>query len=400
MSVGRLQNVVGIGVDRMGQQADAARDPDILRLENLDTDLLPPAAAVQATIDAVTSHSSNSYLPFLGHDSLRQAAAAHVSRLAGVAYDWQTSCIISAGGTNGILNALLALVEPGTEIVLPDPIYVGLVNRVRLAGGAPVFVRHQPTAQGWRLDLDALRSAHSRKVRGVLWMSPSMPSGAVMTVEEWQAMAEFCQSTGAWLLYDAAMERILYNDSKPFIHPASLPGMASRTITVGSVSKEYRMIGWRVGWIVGPAEMVEEIARVSISNVVCQVGISQAAAQAALTTKLDGLPECIAEWKSRRDLITRELEGLPLVPADGGWSVLLDTAKLGIDSTEASNRLFEISQMAVTPMIGWGDTGKDYVRLVFSNESCERLRGIGDRVRRALPKSGHRGIGASGHRKS
>lgn len=384
MTVSRLRHVPGIGVDRLGDEADAAHDPAILRLENLDTDLRPPAAALEATRRAIDDDDANSYLPFLGHDALRQAAAAHVGRLSGQDYEWRRSCVITAGGLSGILTSLLAMLEPGVEVVLPDPIYVGLLNRVRIAGGVPVLVPYRPGPDGWRLDLDALRAAVSPRTRVVLMMSPSMPAGAVLTSQEWEAVAELCRATDAWLLYDAAMERILF-DGLPYIHPASLPGMAARTVTVGAVSKEYRMIGWRVGWVVGPPELVADIGLVSISNVVCQVGIAQAAAAAALTTTDDGLTEAVAEWERRRDVITEELAGLPLVPAHGGWSMLLDVAELGLDSAAASRRLLESARIAATPMVNWGGARSDrYVRFVFANEPCERLRGMGQRLRDAL----------------
>ena len=143
MPVSRLAGMAGIGVDRMGNLADQSQDGAILRLENLDTDLRPPPGVEEATRQAVGEDDANSYLPFLGADSLRQAAAALVSRLSGVEYDWRNSTIVSAGGLNGILNVLLALLEPGDEVILTDPIYIGLVNRVRLAGGVPVFAPYQ-----------------------------------------------------------------------------------------------------------------------------------------------------------------------------------------------------------------------------------------------------------------
>ncbi len=200
------------------------------------------------------------------------AAARHVGRLSGHTYDWRTECVISAGGLSGILNVLLATLDPGDEVILTDPIYVGLINRVRLAGGVPRFVPLRLVGGAWRLDLDELRKAGSSRTRVVLAMSPSMPSGAVLSAEEWDGDRAFLRSARLWLLDDAAMERILYDDT-PYVHPASLPGMRDRTITVGSVSKEYRMIGWRVGWVVGPRTVVPHVGRVSISNVVCQVGI-------------------------------------------------------------------------------------------------------------------------------
>jgi aspartate/methionine/tyrosine aminotransferase len=120
VTVSRLREIPGIGVDVVGDAADAAADPEILRLENLDTDLRPPLVALEATRAAIDDDAANSYLPFQGHLALREAAAAHVGRLAGRAYDAATECVGSAGGLNGILNALLATVELGQEVVLCD----------------------------------------------------------------------------------------------------------------------------------------------------------------------------------------------------------------------------------------------------------------------------------------
>ncbi|MCZ6559959.1 MAG: pyridoxal phosphate-dependent aminotransferase, partial [Gammaproteobacteria bacterium] len=222
MSVSRLEHITRIGVEQMGDLADALADAEVLRLENLDTDIPPPASAVAFTKNAAGDDNANSYLPFLGLDSLRQAATKLVSRQSGQDYDWKTECVISAGGLSGIFNTLLAVLEPGDEVLLTDPTYVGLINRVRLAGGVPRFLPMSPTAEGWRPDLHALRGIDPGAVKAALLMSPSMPSGAVFTAEEWQAMIEFCQRADCWLINDTAMERILFDGRQP-VHPASFP---------------------------------------------------------------------------------------------------------------------------------------------------------------------------------
>jgi N-succinyldiaminopimelate aminotransferase len=386
MSVERIRNVVGIGVDEAARMANAAAS-DVLRLENLDTDLRPPEAALALSRQEIDSDRANSYLPFFGADELRKAAADHVSALAGVDYDWERQCIVTAGGCNGILNTLLALLNPGDEVIMADPIYVGLVNRVRIAGGVPVFVPLHPADSRWQLDLDALRRSITSRTRAFLMMSPSMPSGAVLNREEWQAVAEACKAADAWLIYDAAMERILY-DGMEHIHPASLDGMEPRTITVGSASKEQRMIGWRVGWVVGPGEAVRDIGLVSISNVVCQVGIAQRAAAAAIRDGEASFCAAVAEWQARRNCICEELESMPLLPCSGGWSMLLDVQHMGWKSEQASERLMSRGQIAATPMKNWGTARSDcYVRLVFSNEPVTRLQGLRHRVERALVNS-------------
>ena len=386
MSVSRLKHITKIGVEDMGDLADSLHDPDVLRLENLDTNILPPTAAIDFTRNAASEDDANSYLPFLGTDALRQAATELVAQQSGANYDWAEECVISAGGLSGILNALLALLEPGDEVLMTDPTYVGLINRVRLAGGVPRFVPLRATEDGWRLDQIALAEVDPAPVAAALLMSPSMPSGAVFDANEWEALTAFCDVARCWLINDSAMERILFGGRK-VIHPARYPRMRERTITVGSASKEYRMIGWRVGWVVGPAQAIADVARVSISNVVCQTGIAMGAVATAIrgASESDGIAASAMELEARHDLLLNELAAYNPIPAHGGWSLLLDLSKHGIDAASASQRLLEHGKVAATGMNNWGSARcADYLRLVFSNESQERLRGIGDRFRAAL----------------
>jgi aspartate/methionine/tyrosine aminotransferase len=392
MTVSRLRDIPGIGVDEVGDAADAAADPDILRLENLDTDLRPPRVAVELTRTAVDDDAANSYLPFQGHRALREAAAAHVGRLAGRRYDPDTECVGVAGGLNGILNTLLATVEPGQEVVLTDPVYAGLVNRVRLAGGVPRFVPATAVqgagevGGGWTADPERLAAAVGPATAAVLMMGPSMPTGLVLGDAHWSALAAALdRHPAAWLVYDAAMERIRFDGSPPS-HPAAHPGLAGRTITVGSASKELRMIGWRVGWVVGPASVLADIKLVGLTNVVCQVGIAQAAVAAALADPgADADVAAATEiWQRRCQAVLDQLAGYPAIRPHGGWSLLIDTGPLGLTPGELSARLFERAKVAATPMDGWGPAGARYLRLVFANEPAERLADLGDRFRRAL----------------
>ncbi len=384
MSVSRLQHITRIGVEQMGDLADSLADPDVLRLENLDTNILPPASAVSFTRNAVGDDDANSYLPFLGLDSTRKAATSLVSRQSGKQYDWKTESVISAGGLSGILNVLFAVLEPGDEVLMTDPTYVGLINRVRLAGGVPRFVPLLPTPDGWQLDRDALHNLDTGAVKAMLLMSPSMPSGAVFDRADWQALVNFCQAADCWLVNDSAMERILF-DGREVIHPASFPGMRDKVVTVGSASKEYRMIGWRVGWVVGPAKIIADVARVSITNVVCQTGIAMGAVAVAIDDGNDGVSESANELQARRDVILAELNDFVVIPPHGGWSMLVDVSPLGMDGPTASGLLLEKGLIAATPMINWGgEHCANYVRLVYSNETTNRLRGIGDRFRQAL----------------
>jgi aspartate/methionine/tyrosine aminotransferase len=160
--------------------------------------------------------------------------------------------------------------------------------------------------------------------------------------------------------------------------------MRNRTLTIGSVSLEQRMIGWRVGWIVAPSDLAEQVATVHSYNGLVASGFAQIGAWAALTAPDDGLAAANAEWQRRRDEMLRQLDGLPVVAPAGTWSMLLDVASLGVNPLDVSERLIE-HRVAATPMLGWGDqiAGR-HIRFVFSNEPVERLAELGVRVRRAL----------------
>ena len=385
MTVSRLAHIPGIGVNVMGDRADAAADPTMLRMENLDTDLRPPAVALEHTRRAVEDDEANSYLPFEGHLDLRTAAAGLVSRLSGRPYDPARECVSVAGRSQRDPQRPPGLTEPGDEVVLSDPIYAGLVNRIRLAGAVPVHVPAVPTPQGWRTDPDELAAAVGPRTAAVLLMGPSMPTGAVFDRSHLDALAGPVLEHGAWILYDAAMERIRFDDRPP-VHPASHPDLAERVITVGSASKELRMIGWRVGWVVAPAGILGDIALVGMTNVVCQVGLAQGAVAAALTA-----PDADADvaaatrtWRDRCEVVLEQLAEYPVVPPHGGWSLLVDTTQLGLAPAEASQRLFERGRVAATPMGGWGPSGDRYLRLVFANEPVERLHDLRERFAAAL----------------
>jgi N-succinyldiaminopimelate aminotransferase len=379
----RLRHIAGIGVDRMGSIADAS-GKDFLRLENLDTDILPDPEAIARTVRAASEDADNSYLPFVGQLRLREVAARHVSAMSGVSYSGERNCVISAGGLSGILNVLLATIEVGDEVIVTDPTYAGLINRVRLAGGVPRFTPFvfQPGGE-WRLDHEALRASIGPKTTAMLLMSPSMPSGGCLDAGDWALVAELCVAHDLVLIVDTAMERLVF-DGRPLLHPAGLPGMAERTITVGSSAKELRMIGWRVGWIVAPEAFMPDLVAVSLANVVVPVGIGQDAVATALENSATTLAPYVDELQARRDYVLEELRGLPVGVPGGGWSLLLRVSDFGLDGAGMSEKLL-VQGVCATAMAGWGEThGAQYIRFVYANEPVERLRGLGDRVRAAL----------------
>jgi aspartate/methionine/tyrosine aminotransferase len=228
-----------------------------------------------------------------------------------------------------------------------------------------------------------LREAVGEKTRAVFLMNPAFPHGSRLDEQEWEAVTDVCIENDLLLIYWALYEGVVF-DGAPILHPVSMPGMAERTVTVSGVSMEWRMIGWRVGWTIGPPELSHDLGLVHIYNAVTPGGIGMAGAVAALQAPQQDLDRCVAELERRRDAMLAELEGLPVIKPHGGWSMLMDCEPLGITPAEMSRRLIA-EKVAATPMTGWGGPVADrHIRFVFSNEPVERLAGLGARVRHAL----------------
>ena len=381
MSVARLEDIPGFNIDRVA--AAAGDDPDVLRLENLDTDIPPPDEAMEATRAAIGEDEANSWLPFTGRDDLKEAVAAYIERRGGPRYDGPREIVITCGEGDAMVDALFCLTDPGDEVVLTDPTYAGMLNRVRLVGAVPRLVPLRAVEGEWRLDLDRLGAAVTDRTRVVFINNASFPSGWVANDEEWEAIASLCRERDFRLLYWGGFESVLFDGRTPR-QPASLPDMRDRTVTVGAVTLEQRMIAWRVGWVVAPGELVNDVSRVHIYNGLVPSGFGQIGSRVALGLPDDHLHAANAEIQRRRDETLRQLEGLPAVRPAGAWSLLLDVVQLGLDCVHVSDRLLE-QKVAATPMRGWGGEVADrHVRFVFSNEPVERLALLGERVRRAL----------------
>jgi aspartate/methionine/tyrosine aminotransferase len=381
MRAERMQDIPGFGIDRVA--AAAGDDPEVLRMENLDTDLPPPPGVIEATQKALEHIEYSSWLPFSGRADLKEAVADHVESRSGIRYDPTSEIVIASTEGTSMLDALLATTDPGDEVVLTDPTYAGMINRVRLAGARPRFAPCRVEDGRWRLDMDGLRRAVTDKTKVLFLQNPTFPTGMVFNREEWQAVVDIVLERDLLLVYWAVMEGILF-DRHDIVHPASFDGMRDRTVTLGAVTIEYRMIGWRVAWATAQERLADALGVVHIYNGLVASGFCQAGAVAALRSDQRDFDSAVAELERRRDVVMEQLDGLPAVAASGGWSLLLDTEAMGIPPAEASSRLLD-HKVAATPMTVWGDTvAPRYIRFVFSREPVERLRDLGRRVHEAL----------------
>jgi aspartate/methionine/tyrosine aminotransferase len=362
----------------------ADRVPDAFRLENADSNIPPPRHVIEATRKAAGEDRHNSYLPLNGLPELRKAIAHRYRADYGTKYDPEGEIVVTSGAGEAMLSSLLSLVDPGDRVLLTNPTYSGMAQRVRLAEGVQSFTDLDESRR-WHLNLEDLESA-AKGCRVFFIMSPSMPTGAIFTEEETKVISELAEKNDAVVLFNASIDKVVFDGAR-VTNPATLPGMRDRTIVIGSVSKNYNMMGWRVGWAVGPKELVGPIENVHIFNGIMPSGITQAGATAALEGPQAYVKRSVKEYEKRRDAMLesiRSIEGVDAITPEGGYYFLANIKKLGVKSPEFCTKLLEETKVAITPMVAWGsdDFGYDHVRFIFTNESIQRLKEAGKRIQK------------------
>ena len=378
----------------MADMAELADErPGSFRLENADTDLAPPAHAIQATRDAVGVDRYNSYLPLHGLPELRQAISDRYRADIGLEYDPHGEVVVTSGVGEAMLDVLLSYVNEGDRVLMTNPTYNGMAQRVRLAGGAQVFT-NQVEADGWHLDRSALRRA-AKGCKVIFYGSPSMPTGVIFTREETDALAEAAVENDALVIFNAAVDKVVY-DGKTVVNPATLPGLRERTIAVGCVTKNYNMVGWRIGWAVGPRELLQPVHDIHIFNGIMASGYSEAGAVAALNGPQDYVSASVQTYQRRRDALIRRLrtiDGMRLVVPDGGYFFIANIEAFGVSAGAFCRRLLEEEDVAITPMNAWGadDFGDHHIRFIFTNEPEERLVEAANRIAAFVDRHYRRG---------
>jgi aspartate/methionine/tyrosine aminotransferase len=379
----RVRSMMRMTMADMADLADAR--PQAFRLENADTVLRPPEHVLEATRSSVGLDRCNSYLPLRGLPEARAAVARRYRADFGLEYDPEEEIVMTSGAGESLLNALLATIDPGDRVLLTNPTYSGMAQRVRLAGGEQVFLDLREGEQRWTFDPDELRE-RARGCRVVFFASACMPTGTVFTEAETRALAEAAVENDALVVFNAHADHLAFGDRR-VIQPAALPGLRERTLTVGCLSKCWNMPGWRVGWTLGPRELAGALEDTHIFNGIMPSGFTQVGAAAALSDPQDWQRDAVAFHERNAEILVRELAATPhlrVVPPEGGYYFLASVEPTGVDAFVFAERLLEEEDVAVTPMAGWGrdDFGRHHVRLIFTNEPPERMAEAGRRIAR------------------
>ncbi|MBW3633633.1 MAG: pyridoxal phosphate-dependent aminotransferase [Chloroflexi bacterium] len=343
-----------------------AQGIDVIDLGGGDPDFITPEHIRAAAANAMNAGDTH-YVASAGILGLRQAIADKLLADNGIEVDPNGGVIVTPGGKQALFEAALAFVEPGVDVLIPEPAWVSYSPMVELAGGTSIPVALDPD-DNWRLSLERLSDAWTPASRILLVNSPNNPTGRVLDRSELAAIAEFAQERDLLIFSDEMYEKILY-DGQRHTSIATLPGMAERTLIFNGFSKAYAMTGWRLGYVAGPRPYLQQIEKVHSHSVTCATSFVQQAGIVALTGPQAFIGELVSAWDHRRRDLAAALNAIagihcPLV--EGAFYAFVDIRGTGMSSTAAAELFLREAHVAVTPGIAFGAAGDGHVRLSFA----------------------------------
>lgn len=347
-----------------------------------EPDFETPAHIGEAAIAAIRAGRTR-YPDNRGELKLREAIAAKLVRDNEVQYDAGSEVLVTTGATLGIHSALTALLDPGSEVIVPEPIYDAYQSPIRLAGGQVRFAASSFGGGRFSLSMAALSAAVTPRSKVLLLNTPWNPVGTVLTREELTAVAEFVLRHNLTLISDEIYEAITYDGAR-HISPASLgPEIKARTVIVNSLSKTYAMTGWRAGYCAAPAKVIQQMFLVLQQSSRGPATFVQDAAAAALGGPQDCVEAMRSEYARRRQQVIDALSGVPRVtvlPPQGGFFAMVDVRDTGVGSGELRRRLLNGAGVAVVHGAAYGPTGEGTLRVSFGSggqtltDGLQRLR--------------------------
>jgi aspartate/methionine/tyrosine aminotransferase len=347
-----------------GLMAQSKTYSDRIELGRGDPDLDTPSHIVVAVRRALREHPVGHH-PVEGILPLRQAIARRLEDVNGIQVDPESEIVVTNGGQEAVFIMVQTVLGPGDEILVPDPNYNTYRDAVRFARAKRVSV---PTfvERSFRVEPERMRAAISERTRAMLLASPNNPSGAVIDPQDVQALAEIARAHDLIILADDIYDRFLY-DGAQHQSPAALPGIKERTLTLNAVSKQYSMCGWRLGWIAGPADLMERVRDIKAAVTGGTSHVAQLGALAALSRPDDCIVEAQQTYARRRRIVMDGLESLGLaygVP-QGGQFVFVDISSTNMRSIDFVRWLLEACHVLVYPGGAFGAAFDNFIRITF-----------------------------------
>ncbi len=350
----------------------------IIHLQIGEPDFDTPAQVREAAKQALDDGATH-YAPFAGIPALRNAIAADVALRKGVTVD-PSQVFVTVGGKGVMLYAILGLVNPGDEVLVPDPGYPIYESLTRFVGATPIPIPIR-MEHDFRLDVDELEHLITPRTRVLFINSPANPTGGVLTREDLTRIAVLAVEHDLWVVSDEIYGRILY-DGHEHVSIASLPGMADRTIILDGFSKTFAMTGWRLGYAVVPPSLVATYGQLVINTISCAPTFAQIGAVVALTGPQDDVEMMVDEFKARRDLVVDGLNAIPGIRCAqpvGAFYVFPSIAGTSLSGQELADRLLQEVGVCVLPGTAFGGIGTEHIRISYANSRenlTEALRRI------------------------
>jgi aminotransferase len=350
-------------------------------------DFAAPAEIKEAAVKAIHA-DANQYAITWGTPALRQAIAEKFSRYNGVSMDPEKEITVCCGATECMIASLLAMVNPGEEVIVFEPFYENYGPDTILCGAHPRFITlHEPN---WQFDEQDLARTFNNKTKAIVINTPNNPTGKVFSREELQFIADLCLKWGVVAVTDEIYEHILYDGAR-HISIASLPGMRDQTITINSISKTYSLTGWRVGWAIASAKLTGSIRKVHDFLTVGAAHPLQEGAVTALRSDLHYYETLAAEYRQRRDFLLPVLEevGFRVYHPGGAYYIMTDVGHMGFkDDVDCAFYLVEKIGVATVPgscFYSRPELGRTKVRFAFPKK-METLQQAAEKLRNFKPK--------------
>jgi aspartate/methionine/tyrosine aminotransferase len=349
-----------------------------------EPDFPTPAAIVEAAAAACRNPVNHRYTPTAGLPELREAIAAKTARDSG--YQVKPSqVLVTNGGKQAVYNTFATLLDPGDEVLVPAPYWTTYPESIALAGGVPVAL-DTDEASGFRASLHQLEATLTPRTKVLLFVSPSNPTGAVYPPEATEAIGQWAVERGLWVVTDEIYEHLVYGSARFTSMPAVVPELADRCVVVNGVAKTYAMTGWRVGWMIGPNDVIEAATNLQSHATSNVANVSQRAALTAVSGDLSAVAEMRAAFDRRRQTIHRmlnEIDGVSCLDPEGAFYAFPSFAGvLGRDlkgrtpmtTTELAEIILDLAEVAIVPGEAFGAPG--YCRMSYALGDDDLVEGV------------------------
>ncbi|RCG14141.1 pyridoxal phosphate-dependent aminotransferase [Streptomyces reniochalinae] len=382
-----------LAVDAKAKALKAAGRP-VIGFGAGEPDFPTPDYIVEAAVAAARDPKNHRYSPAGGLPELKSAIADKTLRDSGYRIE-ASQVLVTNGGKQAIYEAFAALLDPGDEVIVPAPYWTTYPESIRLAGGVPVEVTADETT-GYRVSVEQLEAARTEKTKVVLFVSPSNPTGAVYPRAQVEEIGRWALEHGLWVLTDEIYEHLVYGDAEFTSMPVAVPELRDKCVIVNGVAKTYAMTGWRVGWVVGPQDVVKAATNLQSHATSNVSNVSQVAALAAVSGDLEAVAEMRAAFDRRRRTIVRmlnEIDGVVCPEPEGAFyaypsvKALLGKeirGKRASTSVELAALILEEVEVAVVPGEAFGTPG--YLRLSYALGDDDLVEGV-SRIQKLLAEA-------------